>query len=120
MDLVGDKAELSFWIKEFYLSKKALKQVKELESEIIKIITSIARSNKFKLNQLEDEIDEVKEKLRHCHSLNDVLMACLITSFVPNLCIYSEDPQIGYTLISQERPIAIYGTSTLSLVGLTK
>ena len=25
---VGDRAELSFWIKEFYLSKKTLKQVK--------------------------------------------------------------------------------------------
>ena len=46
-------------------------------------------------------------------------MACLITSFVPNLCLYSEDPQIGYTLINQQRPIAVYGTSTLSLVGLT-
>lgn len=119
LELVGDKAELSYWIKEFCLSKKAFKQVKELESEIIKIISTIVNSKRLKLNELEDEIDEVKEKLRHCQSFNDVLMGCLVTSFIPNLCIYSEDPIIGYTLISQERAIAIYGTSTLSLVGLT-
>ncbi len=48
------------------------------------------------------------------------MLSCLITSFVPNLCVYSQDPRIGYTLISQKRPIAIYGTSTLSLVGLNQ
>lgn len=85
----------------------------------MKIIRSIDRSKRLKLDQMEDDLDEIKEKLRHCKTFNDILMACLITSFIPNLCIYSEDPQIGYTLINQERPIAIYGTSTLSLVGIT-
>lgn len=40
-------------------------------------------------------------------------------SFCVNLSIYSDDPNIGYTLILQKKPIKIYGTSTLSLQGIS-
>jgi len=55
----------------------------------MKIVKSIGRSKKMNLDSMEDELDEIKEKLRHCRTFNDILMACLITSFIPNLCIYS-------------------------------
>jgi len=48
-----------------------------------------------------------------------MILACLTTSFCTNLCLYSGDPQIGYTLISQKRPIQLYGTSNISLLGIT-
>jgi hypothetical protein len=69
--------------------------------------------------QLENELAEVKYKLRYCKSYNDILLLSLVTSFVPNLCRYSGNPEIGYTLISQHRPIQIYGSSSLSIIGLT-
>lgn len=41
-----------------------------------------------------------------------------MTSFAPYLCRFSGNPQIGYTLISQRRPIQIFETSNLSLLGI--
>ena len=54
----------------------------------------------------------------NCRSFKDILLSCLITSFAANLCLYSNNERIGYTLIAQEKPIQIYGTSTLSLQGI--
>jgi hypothetical protein len=48
------------------------------------------------------------------------LLLSLVSSFVPNLCRYSGNPEIGYTLISQRKAIQIYGSSSLSLLGLTE
>jgi hypothetical protein len=70
-------------------------------------------------SQLENELDQVKFKLRYCKSYNDILLLSLVTSFVPNICRYSGNPEIGYTLISQSRPIQIYGSSSISIIGLT-
>lgn len=47
-----------------------------------------------------------------------MVLSCLITSFSPNLCKYSGNPHIGYTLVNQKRPVQIYGTSNLSLLGI--
>lgn len=47
-----------------------------------------------------------------------MILSCLITSFSPNLCKYSGNPHIGYTLVNQRRPVQIYGTSNLSLLGI--
>jgi hypothetical protein len=47
-----------------------------------------------------------------------MVLSCLVTSFSPNLCKYSGNPHIGYTLVNQQRPVQIYGTSNLSLLGI--
>lgn len=41
-----------------------------------------------------------------------------MTSFSPNLCKYSGNPHIGYTMVKHRRPLTIYGTSNLSLLGI--
>lgn len=46
------------------------------------------------------------------------MLSCLITSFSSNLCRYSENPHLGYTIVNQRRPVLIYGTSNLSLLGI--
>ena len=55
----------------------------------------------------------------NCKKASDVLVSALISSFAANLCLYSENSHIGYTLLSQEKTIQVYGTSTLSLQGIT-
>ncbi len=47
-----------------------------------------------------------------------MVLSCLITSFSPNLCKYSGNPNIGYTLVNQRRPVQIHSTSNLSLLGI--
>ena len=47
-----------------------------------------------------------------------MVLSCLITSFSPNLCKFSGNPRIGYTLVNQRKPVQIYGTSNLSLLGI--
>lgn len=42
-----------------------------------------------------------------------------MSSFATNLALYSNNEQIGYTIISLETPMQIYGTSTLSLQGIS-
>lgn len=44
-------------------------------------------------------------------------MACLMSSFVTNICLFSGNQQIGYTLMSQSMPVSLYGTTILSLQG---
>lgn len=50
--------------------------------------------------------------------MEDVFLSALITSFATNLCIYSNCLSLGYTLISQDITLQIYGISTLSLLGI--
>jgi hypothetical protein len=45
-------------------------------------------------------------------------MSCLLSSFCQNLCLYSGNSIIGYTLINQKLPIQIYGSSFLALQGI--
>lgn len=89
--------------------------MREFESEISKLVIDYIRLD---FQQLENELSEVKYKLRYCGSYKEILLLALVTSFVPNLCRYSGNPEIGYTLVSQRRPIQIYGSSALSLLGL--
>ena len=42
----------------------------------------------------------------------------MISSFCANLCRYSGKENLGYNILSQKRPLRIYGTSTLSLQGI--
>lgn len=51
--------------------------------------------------------------------MDDVILSCMITSFCVNLCLYSNNPRVGYTLVLQKKPVIIYGTSTLAQQGLT-
>ena len=53
-----------------------------------------------------------------CKSYNEIVLSCLITSFATNLCLYSNNDKIGYTLISLDRTIQLYGSTTLSLQGI--
>ena len=43
----------------------------------------------------------------------------MVTSFCVNLCLYSNNSRVGYTLVLQKKPVSIYGTSTLAQQGLT-
>jgi hypothetical protein len=59
-----------------------------------------------------------KVKLKVKKDFEDRILACLSTSFCANICLYSGNPYIGYTYIAKQRPVTIYGTSTLSLQGI--
>jgi hypothetical protein len=106
--------ELNEWIKSSYLNYRALGQINELINEIAKVIED------YNLNErdYEEEFDNVKCKLRECKSFREVILSCLITSFSANLCKFSGSLDVGYTVVSQRRPIQIYGTSNLSLLGI--
>lgn len=56
------------------------------------------------------------KKLRKCKGYKDVILSCLITSFCANLCKFSGNHQVGYTIVNQRRPVVIYGTSNLNLL----
>lgn len=64
------------------------------------------------------EIQIAGSKIEKCNSFRDMVLSCLITSFSPNLCKFSGNPHIGYTLVNQRKPVQIYGTSNLSLLGI--
>jgi hypothetical protein len=112
-----ERHSLDNWIRSRYLNKKTLFQVKELIEEINEIIKN------FKLD-LKDPaivylIDTIKVKLKYSKSTDDVLLSCMVTSFCLNLCLYSNNPRVGYTLVLQKKPVVVYGTSTLAQQGLT-
>ena len=47
-----------------------------------------------------------------------MIVSCLVTSFSPNLCKYSGNPQIGFTLVNQRKPVKIFDSSNISLLGI--
>lgn len=63
-------------------------------------------------------MSQAKVKFLNCKSSKDIILACLATSFCTNICRYSGNPNVGYTFVSQKKPIQIYGTSNLSLLGI--
>lgn len=68
---------------------------------------------------LKDVKTHCKMKLKNCKTEKNVILSCLITSFAANLCLFSENENIGYTIISQKIPAKIYGTSILSIQGIS-
>lgn len=52
-------------------------------------------------------------KLRECKNFREVVLSCLITSFSANICKFSKNSHLGYTMVSQRKPLRIYGTSNL-------
>lgn len=115
--LKKDRNALNHWLQRNYLNKKTLFQTQELIEEINEIIKN------FKLDIKDPSItyliDTIKLKLTYCKSVDDVIVSCMITSFCVNLCLYSSNPRVGYTLVLQKKPVIIYGTSTLAQQGLT-
>ena len=111
-----DKYGLDNWIKGNYLSKKTLYQVKDLIMEIGEIIKNFTLD--IKDPSIIYLIDTIKLKLRYCKSVDDAILSCMITSFSVNLCLYSSNPRVGYTLILQKKTVSIYGTSTLAQQGI--
>lgn len=97
-----------------YLNFKSLRQSEELVEEIGKIIHSFKIDNDY----FKEEIVRASEKIRKCKSFREVILSCLITSFASNLCKFTGNPHIGYTIVNQRRPVQIYGTSNLSLLGI--
>lgn len=52
-------------------------------------------------------------------TVREAILSCLVSSFATNLALYSNNEQIGYTVISLETSMQIYGTSILSLQGIS-
>ena len=111
-----EKGALDHWIRSNYLTKKTLYQVQELIFDINEIIKN------FKLDTKDPSItylaDTIKLKLKYCKDVDDVILSCMVTSFSVNLCLYSNNPRVGYTLVLQKKTVNIYGTSTLAQQGL--
>ena len=67
---------------------------------------------------IKNELQSIKAKLLSCQKAEDIILSSLITSFAASICIYSNNPHLGYTLISQQITVQMYGTTTLSLQGI--
>jgi hypothetical protein len=107
-------SELSEWMRKNFLNFKTLRQSEDLVDEISKIISV------FKINEdyFSQEIKKASIKISKCKSFREIVLSCLISSFSSNLCKFSGNPHIGYTIVNQRRPMQIYGTSNLSLLGI--
>jgi hypothetical protein len=67
---------------------------------------------------MKDDLMKCRSKLEKYDKEEDRILSCLTTSFAANLCLFSGHPQIGYTYMSMEKLVTIYGTSCLSLLGI--
>lgn len=110
----GAKKELYNWINDNFLSSKSLNQTDDLIYEILKIASSFTIEDKF----YENELDNVQSKVMECKSRRDIILSCLLTSFSPNICKFSGNSHLGYTMVSQRKPLRIYGMSNLDLLGM--
>lgn len=61
---------------------------------------------------------DAKRKLKTVSKSNEAVFSCLLTSFINNLALYSGHELVGYTVISNQIPIQIYGSSILTIQGV--
>lgn len=101
--------------REKFLNRKSLFQSRDLVREINSIIEMIH----VNVKDFGSYADELRDRLQKYSSDEDLILSCLVTSFCQNLCLFSGDAQIGYTLVAAKQPVQIYGSSFLALQGLT-
>ena len=109
----GNRNATYQWVNNNFLSFKTLNQTQDLIHQIQKIISGFTIDPR----RYEEDLDKVKSKLRYCNSSRQIILSCLITSFSPNICKFSGNSHIGYTMVSQRKPLKIYGMSNLDLLG---
>ncbi len=112
--IINNKKALREWTQKHYLNLKTLNQSQELIEEISNILGSFPIS----LDQYQGEIKLAAEKIKKCKNYREIVLSCLISSFSPNLCKYSGNPELGFTLVNQRRPVQVFRTSNLSLLGI--
>jgi HrpA-like RNA helicase len=110
------KDRAACFIRERFLNKKSLFQCRELVREINAIVELIQVNN---LKDFGGYVDDLKQRLKKYPSDNELILSCLLTSFCQNLCLYSGDSQVGYTLFASKLPLQVYGSSFIALQGLT-
>ena len=93
------------WIRSNYINVKAVGQIEDLVQEVSKITESF----QFEEKDYRRELDTASLKIRSCTSFREMVLSCLITSFSPSLCKFSGNPDIGYTIVNQRKPVQIYG-----------
>jgi HrpA-like RNA helicase len=72
--------------------------------------------------ELEADFDFYNEDLRipieiKCNQKTENIIKSFLVGFFTNLCYYSGNPNLGYTLLRDSRNIKIYGSSSLALQG---
>ena len=78
-----------------------------------------------KKNDFRDKEEEIKHHLAQIQinnekkvdgkSMKENIIKCFLSSFFQNICLYSDSPEIGYTLIREMQNIKLYSTSALVL-----
>lgn len=115
LPLVLDHTEKNSWCKKNCLNFSALKQAVELKREINFILD---KDRKLLMNDDTKELIHKNMRQNKIESLDVRIHKCLLSAFFQNLCLYSGTPKLGYTLISRNLNLRIYGTSSLNLQGL--
>ena len=87
--------------------------------DLYKEIKQILRNVDIDTHKCQEFVDDVLQKERKFKNTKDLIIACILPSFCEELCLYSGNSKVGYTSIKREIPLQIYGTSFLSLQGIT-
>lgn len=85
-----------------------MRQAEELKREI----NNILRNNEHYLNKICPTNYDKNE------NLDSRITKCILSAFFQNICLYSGNPKLGYTLLNRNLNIKIYGTSVLNLQGI--
>lgn len=61
-------------------------------------------------------IENRKKIIPTFNSLSEIVQACLLTSLINYLSLYSDVPELGYTIITQKEPILIDSSTVMAKV----
>ena len=126
MKLIKDKCQK--WCKSNYLSFPALNEasytVRGLKKglEDVKIILKIrnapnrrAQPEENKGNEDAGDDEMHNRELEEASLLEDSIIKCFLSAFYQNICLYTNIPRVGYTLLRDNLTIKPYGSSSISL-----
>jgi hypothetical protein len=111
---VRGRERVNSFVRERFLNKKSMFEAKDLINEIMTIVGKI----NLRPEDFEDYAYEVQAKIANFPDTKDLVLSCLLASFCQNLCLFSNNAQIGYTMICNQQPIQIFSSSFLALQGI--
>jgi len=99
------KAERMKWCSNNYFSFHALNQAYKTTKELSRGFENVAYILKN---------NSVKKVTKEEHT-DDAILKCFLAAFYPNVCLYTNVPMIGYSLLRDNLTLRIHGGSSLAL-----
>ena len=107
------KPERRSWCDKNFFSFHALNQAYKVTKDLnrgFEIVSKILEDNQEKSMMIIQEDLRKKQEM-----IDDEILKCFLAAFYPNVCLYTNVPMVGYSLLRDNLTLRVHGGSSLAL-----